>query len=119
MVPSETSSTVHKLRVEEVDAPAPKRTAPPPPTPSEAMGQIQRTVSASDQTPTTSPSSSVLELVIAALSARSLLLLALIGAFVLALLVMFRPSYLDLGVFVGYCLFTIVPLVFLEVRSRG
>ena len=52
-----------------------------------------------------------------ALSARALLLLALTGAFVLAVLVLTTKSVLGLGVLVVYVLFTVVPVTILEIRK--
>jgi hypothetical protein len=53
-----------------------------------------------------------------ALSARALLLLALIGAFVLATLASLHESQATLEVLVAWCLLTIGPITFLEVRRR-
>ena len=49
-----------------------------------------------------------------ALSARAILLLALIGAFVLAVR---AQTAMDLGVLIAYALFAIVPVVVLEIRK--
>lgn len=102
---SETSSTVRQLRVEEV-APRQRRQTEPSPAPTR-------------QEPST------LDVLVAAftglgyaLSARGLLLLSLIGAFVLAMRVMDSPSPMALAVLVAYAAFTVVPVAYLEVRRR-
>lgn len=53
-----------------------------------------------------------------ALSARLLLLLAIIGAFVLAMMAMQNTSYQTIGIFVAYALLVIVPLVYLETKGK-
>jgi hypothetical protein len=53
-----------------------------------------------------------------ALSARSLLLFALIGAFGLALIAMHDQTTQTLVVLLVYCVFTIPPMVYLEVRKQ-
>lgn len=71
-------------------------------------------------------SGSSLEVVIAAftglgyaLSARALLLLSLLGAFVLARTAMENQTAPSLAVLVAYCVFTVVPFTWLEVRRRS
>lgn len=55
-----------------------------------------------------------------ALSARALLLLALVGAFILAILTARQPTYFSLALLTIYCAFTVVPIAYLEVRKgRG
>ena len=103
---SENSSTVHRLNVEEVAPRSPKpRTEIP----------IQ-----------TAARSSTLDVVVMAftglgyaLSARSLLLLALIGAFVLAVMAMQSQTMASLEVLVAYSVIAILPIAYLEVRKRG
>lgn len=51
-----------------------------------------------------------------ALSARALLLLTLVGAFVLALR---AETAMGLMVLIAYCAATVVPVVVLEIRKRG
>lgn len=69
-----------------------------------------------------SPDPSLMSLIVAAftalgyaLSARALLLLALIGAFVLA---MTCRTQLDLVLLFVYAAFTVVPVTVLEIRKR-
>ena len=57
--------------------------------------------------------------IVQVLSLRSLLLLTLIGAFTLAMRVMSEPSPMTLGVLVAFCLFTVVPLAYLEIRRKS
>ena len=53
-----------------------------------------------------------------ALSARMLILLALVGAFVLALLAMAVETMVRLWVLIAYCVLVVLPLIGLEVRKR-
>jgi hypothetical protein len=53
-----------------------------------------------------------------ALSARALLLLALIGAFVLSLMAITSQTLPALEVLVAYCCFTVIPVAYLEIRRR-
>ena len=109
MTHSATSSTVHQLKVEEIHEDARKKRpdlTPPP-------GPIAPTKS--DQT---------LEVVIAAfsglgyaLSARGLLLLSLIGAFILANKAIDNLSFSALAVLISYCLLTVIPVTYLEIRK--
>jgi hypothetical protein len=76
------------------------------------------------RTPPTRPST--LEVVVAsfaalgyALSARSLLLLSLVGAFVLGLKAMDLQTPLACGMLAVYCAFTVCPVAYLEVRRRA
>lgn len=111
MTHSGASSTVHQLKVEEIHEDARrKRPGPetiPPPGP--------RLPTKSDQT---------LEVVITAfaslgyaLSARGLLLLSLIGAFILANKAIDNLSFAALAVLISYCLLTVIPVTYLEVRK--
>lgn len=52
-----------------------------------------------------------------ALSARALLFLALIGAFVLALMAIQQQSTMAVVVLVAYAVFTVVPVTVLEIRK--
>ena len=114
MTQSATSSTVHQLRVEEVrEAAEDVRKKRPGPEIRPLPGPKPPTKS--DQT---------LEVVIAAftglgyaLSARGLLLLSLIGAFVLANKAIDNLSFPALAVLVSYCLLTVIPVTYLEVRK--
>lgn len=54
-----------------------------------------------------------------ALSARALLLLALFGAFVLAVMAMQQQTSASLEVFLAYAALTVLPVTFLEVRRRS
>jgi len=77
-------------------------------------------------TPTTpTPQPSTLDVVVSAfaalgyaLSARALLLLSLIGAFVLSLLAITSQTTAALEVLVAYCCFTVIPVAYLEIRRR-
>src|SRR5579863_6722192 len=73
------------------------------------------------QSPDPQPSKT-LETVLAlagyAISARALLLLALIGAFVLALLAITGETLMRLYVLIAYCLLVVAPVVALEIRKR-
>lgn len=53
-----------------------------------------------------------------ALSARALLLLSLIFAFVLGLKAMDLQTPMALGILAAYCMFTVVPVAYLEVRKH-
>lgn len=61
---------------------------------------------------------SVLGAVAFVLSARLLLLLALLGAFVLGLLAMTSQTYVSVGILVAWALLVIFPLVWLEGRTK-
>jgi hypothetical protein len=54
-----------------------------------------------------------------ALSARALLLLSLIGAFVLALQAMSSQTLPALEVFIAYSLLTVAPVTILEIRKQS
>ncbi len=54
-----------------------------------------------------------------ALSARSLLLLALVGAFVLAVQAMSNQTLASLEVLIAYAVFTVIPVSYLEIRRRS
>ena len=109
---SSSSSSVHRLAVEEF---VPKSRKPP-------------TEQLSPATPSPAPALaySTLDVVLAAfsglgyaLSARALLLLALVGAFVLSLMAIQSQTLPALEVLVAYCVFTVVPVCFLEIRRRA
>jgi hypothetical protein len=53
-----------------------------------------------------------------ALSARALLLLSLIGAFVLACMAMTRGDNYGLAVLIAFCVLTVIPVTALEIRRR-
>jgi hypothetical protein len=53
-----------------------------------------------------------------ALSARALLLVALLGAFALAVMAMLRQGYMPLLVLIAYACLTVIPATVLEVRKR-
>lgn len=67
---------------------------------------------------TTSSTEQILKLAAYAISARALLLLALIGAFVLAVMAMATESLMRLYVLVAYCVLVVAPIVALEIRKR-
>jgi hypothetical protein len=52
------------------------------------------------------------------LSARLLLLLTLVGAFVLGWAAMREQTYLALGVMIAYTVLTVIPMVSLEMRGH-
>jgi len=56
--------------------------------------------------------------VVQVLSLRALLLLALVGAFVLALRSMAEQTPMSLGVLTIYCVFEVLPIAFLEIRRH-
>ena len=102
------NSTVRRLNVEEV---SPKR---------KPMESVQIPIQAPAQ-----PQHSTLDVIVAAfaalgyaLSARALLLLSLIGAFVLSLLAITSQTMPALEVLIAYCCFTVIPVAYLEVRRR-
>jgi len=109
---SSASSTVRRLQVEEVS----QKRKP-------QMEAIQQPLA--PQTVPTPPQSSTLDVVVAAfaglgyaLSARALLLLALIGAFVLSVMATTTQTLSSLYVLIAYCLFTVIPVAYLEIRRR-
>jgi len=107
---SSDNSTVRRLNVEEVaprKRPMEMRSAPAP----------------APTIPTPQPST--LDVVVGAfaalgyaLSARALLLLSLIGAFVLSLMAITSQTMPALEVLVAYCCFTVIPVAYLEIRRR-
>lgn len=109
---SSESSTVRRLQIEEVS----QRKKPQ----TEAIQQplMPQPVSIPQQP-------STLDVVVAAfaglgyaLSARALLLLALIGAFVLSVMATTTQTLSSLYVLIAYCLFTVIPVAYLEIRRR-
>lgn len=98
-------------------------TSTPPATPSTAAASATRTERAE---PRSTPSSAgyqgqilaTLTALAMILSARALALLAVIGSFVLALLAILDPSYLKLGVMLGFDLCVLVPTIGLYLK-RG
>ena len=71
------------------------------------------------------PSPSILDVVVVAftglgyaLSARMLLLLALLGAFILAVMAMQDQTLPGLEVLIAYAVFTVIPVSYLEIRRR-
>jgi hypothetical protein len=113
----ENSSTVERLNVEELPPRAP-RTAPTPvmtePTP------ISTPEPAEPPEPRTSD---VLYAAFAglgyALSARALLLLALIGAIGLGVMAMLRGGWMPLAILGVYAVLTVLPVVYLEIHKRA
>lgn len=53
-----------------------------------------------------------------AVSARFLLFLSLIGAFALSVMSMLSQSVMSVTILSLYCLLTVLPLVFLELRAK-
>ena len=105
---SSDNSTVRRLNVEEV---APRKR------PMEVLSAPMPTI------PTPQPST--LDVVVSAfaalgyaLSARALLLLSLVGAFVLSLMAITSQTLPALEVLVAYCCFTVIPVAYLEIRRR-
>ena len=122
---------VTRLRVEEVAVEQPTR--PPQPTiaPAPQIEAARPSIPAieepqvffspprytpSPKSPTDEAMEAAFRAVGFALSARALLLLALIGAFVLAVMAMIGPVD-RLWVLCAYCCLMVIPLVFLEVRK--
>ena len=60
----------------------------------------------------------VLKLAGYALSARAILLLAIVGAFALAILAMLTETPIRAGILIAYCGLVVLPIVWLEVRKR-
>ena len=54
-----------------------------------------------------------------ALSARALLLLALVGAFVIGVFAMINRDFMSLAILAIYAGLTVIPVVFLELNKRG
>ena len=107
---SSDNSTVRRLNVEEV---SPKR---------RPMEVIPTSVP--PQTSAPLPASTLDVVVTAfsalgyALSARALLLLSLVGAFVLSLMAITSQTTSALEVLIAYCCFTVIPVAYLEIRRR-
>ena len=106
---SGSNSTVRRLSVEEIERPRPVKTEP----------------AISSTAPTQLPAST-LDVAVAAftglgfaLSARALLLLALIGAFVLAVMAMQSQTLAALETLIAYAVFTVIPVAYLEIRRRS
>lgn len=124
---SETSSTVRRLAVEEESRPVhPPKTAELPST--------LMTKETPAAIPTLAPSCeppgprepSAIEVTLQAyaalgyaLSARALLMLALVGAFVMAVLAIHSQTVFSLIALGLYCAFAILPVAYLEARKRG
>jgi hypothetical protein len=111
------NSTVHRLSVEEV-APRVRAANPSPPSP-----LLDQTIPAQPTmvTPqTTGPTTLelMLRVLVEALSARAILLLSLIGAFVLAYRAMSLQTVASLEVLGLYGGFAILPIAYLEIRRR-
>jgi hypothetical protein len=60
----------------------------------------------------------MLKVVVQILSLRAILLLAMAGAFTLAVRAMTDQTPMALGVLGVYCVFAIVPIAYLEIRSK-
>lgn len=54
----------------------------------------------------------------AVFATRLILMTALVGAFVLAIMAVQSGSWLSLGVLVAYAILIVIPLVWLETRTR-
>lgn len=113
---SEADSTVEVLDVHEIRA-RPRAVKmpdplPPSPTPPPEAPVIQRVGIPEAMV-------SVFSALAFALSARLLLLLALLGAFTLAFLAMRSQTPISVGILVSYCLLVIAPLIYLETQRRG
>jgi len=59
----------------------------------------------------------MMEAISLVLSARAILLLTLVGAFVLAASAMFDPTAMRLGILCAYCVLGVLPCVYLETRK--
>lgn len=118
------NSTVRRLNVEELPA-RPKAQPLPPEHPLRQIltteiytAPVETPSLATEKSTTNSPRSSALEVMVAVLSARGLLFLALLGAFVLSFRTMMFESTLSLEVLGVYCLFAILPVAYLEIRRQ-
>jgi hypothetical protein len=108
---------VERLGVEELPPKTPRQSTPRPsnllePPPGHWTPPVE---------PDTGRVSAVIEAFTAlgyAFSARALLLLALLGAFVLAVIAATHETTASLYVLIAWCVLTILPIVFLEVRRR-
>ncbi len=92
--------------------------APTPDEPPAAIAPVPPVVAAPEG-PVRSPAVEALATIASLLAARLLLLLALLGGFVLAVLAMRSQTYAGLAVLVAYCGLTILPLVYLDLRVRS
>jgi hypothetical protein len=61
----------------------------------------------------------MLKVVVQVLSLRAILLLAMIGAFIIAGQAMALQTPMSLGVLGIYCVFAIVPIAYLEIRNKS
>jgi hypothetical protein len=105
-------SETTRLRVEAVEErPRPKAVEPlppaPPPTPEPPAYEVEY-----------SAMLAAFRALGYAVSGRMILLLALIGAFVLACMAMFDPSTMRLYVLIAFAALVMAPCVLLEVRKR-
>lgn len=133
---SETNLAVERLAVEELPPRGPRLVRPVPP-PFLEVQQNPAPLSppsvppiAPSAAPVLKPSAAatasahILVAILAVskvVAVRLQLLLALVGAFVLALMAMAQQSYLGLAIFGAYCVLTVIPLVWLAWpdRSKG
>jgi hypothetical protein len=53
------------------------------------------------------------------LAARWLLMLSVVGAFVLAIRAMANPTLPSLSVLCSFCVLTVLPLTYLDLKTRG
>ena len=53
------------------------------------------------------------------LAARWLLMLSVVGAFVLAIRAMENPTFPSLSVLCSFCVLTVLPLTYLDLKTRG
>ena len=96
----------------------PQRTRRAPPLPQTEPSQPTRPSPGSEWVAPVPVIESLLKLAGYSLSARALLLLALIGAFVLALFATLAETMMRLYVLIAYCLLVVAPIVGLEIRKR-
>ena len=89
-------------------------TAPEPEDPRPAPQPAQQAPSRADQA-----FIGTLAAIGAVLASRLLLLLALLGAFILAVMAEQSQTYTGLAVLAAYCGLTILPLVLLDLKVRG
>lgn len=61
----------------------------------------------------------MLKVVVQVLSLRAILLLAMVGAFIIASKAMALQTPMSLGVLGIYCAFAIVPIAYLEIRNKS
>ena len=96
----------------------PTLTPEPPPEAPRIADEAPRGISAPSEPSTLDVTLAAFQGLAFALSARALLLLALVGAFTLALLAMQQPTGMRLGVLIAFAVLVVLPCIYLE-RNKG